>query len=239
MLHEQRPELTRGVEPEHGPSRFVRVSHQAEQLQLLGTRRLCQKGEVLLRSGDVPDCCYFVLTGQVVAVKETEGGSELILCIMEENSLLAEANMLFHRALPVTFRATMPTEVYRIPESVLRSAIATDTTMAMTVMECIADKFFAEAAENEKIKSHNAAWLLCDLLISMAERYGVAYDDKVLIRKKLTIDSMTSMLGVNRATTVRAIRSLKDVGLLENINGFYCVRSIEQLRRHQELRAVV
>ena len=48
------------------------------------------------------------------------------------------------------------------------------------------------------------------------------------------MSNMTNLLGVNRATTVRSIRALKDMNLLENINGFYCIRSIEQLKRHQE-----
>src|SRR5699024_11192556 len=72
-------------------------------------------------------------------------------------------------------------------------------------------------------------------LISFARRYGVSYDEKILINKKLSIDYITNLLGVNRATTVRAIRKLKDMNLLENINGFYCIRGIQTLKSHQEI----
>ena len=44
---------------------------------------------------------------------------------------------------------------------------------------------------------------------------------------------MSNLLGINRITTVRGIKKLKDMGLLEQINGLYCIRDIERLKRHQ------
>lgn len=216
-------------------SRFVHIRRSADRLKQLGEYKRYPKNAVLIDMGEIPDCCYLVLSGQVTAVKETGEGNELFFYLMEEDSLCGEVNMLFHRPLPVLFRTSMPSELIRIDEKTLREAIASDPDLAMDVMECVADKFFEAMDELEKIKTHSAAWLLCDLLISFARRYGVSYDEKILINKKLSIDYITNLLGVNRATTVRAIRKLKDMNLLENINGFYCIRGIEQLKRHQEI----
>ena len=223
-----------GQEEKEKFSRFVHMRHSVEPLIRLGERRRYPKNTVLIRAGEVPSCCYLVLSGQVVAVKETEEGNELFFYVMEENSLCGEANALFARPLPVLFRTTMPSELVRIDKDVLRRAIETDPSLSMAILECMADKFFEAMDENEKIKSHQAAWLLCDLLITFAKRYGIGYDGKILIHKRLSIEYMTNLLGVNRATTVRSIRALKDMNLLENINGFYCIRSIEQLKRHQQ-----
>jgi CRP/FNR family transcriptional regulator len=56
-----------------------------------------------------------------------------------------------------------------------------------------------------------------------------------MIATKVSIQLLTGMLGVNRASVVRAIKTLKDVNLLEYINGYYCIRSVEKLIQHKEL----
>lgn len=222
-------------EEQETTSRFVYMRRSVERLKQLGESRKYPKNTVIIQEGEIPSCCYLVLSGQVVAAKETQEGNELFFYLMEENSLCGEANMLFHRALPVMFRTTVTSELVCIREHVLRAAMEKDPELAMAVFECVADKFFEAMDENAKMKSHSATWLLCDLLITFARQYGIAYDDKILIHKKISIEYITNLLGVNRATTVRAIRKLKDMNLLENINGFYCIRGIEQLQRHQVL----
>lgn len=216
------------------PSRFIHMSHCFEKLENLGELQEFPKNHIIIREGEIPQCCYLVKSGQVVAVTETEAGNELFFCIMENKALFGEVNMLFERTLAVTFRTTMPSQLIRIEKEVLEEALKEDSAVAMAILECVSDKFFAAMDENQKMKSHNATWMLCDLLLSLAEQYGAAYDDKILIQKKFSIDVITSMLGVNRATTVRAIKSLKDLNLIENINGYYCIRSIERLKLHQE-----
>ncbi len=216
------------------PSRFIHMRHYNDSLWVLGKSCHAEKNETIIRAGEIPSACYLVKSGQVAAVAETGNGNELIFCLMEANSTFAEANVLFRRRLPVTFRAMVPTELLRIRREELEEAVHRDNELALALLEEMSDKFFAVVDENQKMKSHSAVWMLCDLLQVLIRQYGVAYDDKILIQKRLSIDRITSMLGVNRATTVRALRSLKDLNLLENINGYYCVRSEELLRRHQE-----
>ncbi|MCQ4637043.1 Crp/Fnr family transcriptional regulator [Anaerovorax odorimutans] len=219
---------------EENPSRFLHMRRCIDKLERLGETQSFPKNHTIIRAGKIPECCYLVKSGQVVAVTETESGNELFFCIMETNALFGEMNMLFERILPITFRTTVPTELIRIEKQALKEAFKNDSDIAMAILEYAADKFFAAIDENQKMKSHNATWRLCDLLLSLAEQYGVAYDNKTLIQKKFSIEIITSMLGVNRATTVRAIKSLKDLGLIETINGYYCIRDIELLKTHQE-----
>lgn len=43
---------------------------------------------------------------------------------------------------------------------------------------------------------------------------------------------MASMLRVSRITVARTIKELKDLSLIENINGFLCIRDEKKLRSH-------
>lgn len=110
-----------------------------------------------------------------------------------------------------------------------------DPQLLNALLFSVSNKFLEAMEELRKERNHSAAWRLCDTLLCFSERYGVPYDGKVLIQKNISLQSLAAMMGVNRATAVRAMRRLRDMGLVENINGFYCVRSIDSLRRHQEL----
>ena len=43
------------------------------------------------------------------------------------------------------------------------------------------------------------------------------------------------MLGMNRVTVSKKFKELRDISLLEQINGYLCVRSAEALQKHMEL----
>lgn len=228
-------EYYNGTEVMHAPSRLLFTHCNTVQLGELGVEREFPKNYVLSQQNTVPQYCYLVRSGQVYGVEQTESGDELIHYVMGENALFAEANVLFERPCPIQFRTAMPSRLICIEKSVLQRAVRSDSKLMYQMLEGVADKFFEAMDEIRNMKSYNAAWLLCDLLLTFAERYGVNYDGKVLIRYHLSIQLMTSMLGINRATTLRVIKSLKNLNLLELINGYYCIRSLDKLREHQEM----
>ena len=73
---------------------------------------------------------------------------------------------------------------------------------------------------------------VCNLLLMFAERYGVPYDGKLLIKEKISQQMMANLLGVNRITMVRAIKELREMGFVDQVNGFYCIRDKERMRQY-------
>lgn len=45
---------------------------------------------------------------------------------------------------------------------------------------------------------------------------------------------MAALLQSSRVSVARAMKQLKDLNLVEYVNGFYCIRSTKQLQRHME-----
>lgn len=219
-----------------GTSRILGDEGDPRPLEMLGEGiRTFPKNHVLLESGCVPDYCYLVQRGQVCGVGLSPSGEEQIYYIMDRGALFLEANLIFQRPAGVRFRTNMPSELIPIRRERLMAAIEESPRILYIVLGNVSGKFFEAMDELREIKSYNANWHLCKLLLSLAERYGVAYDGKVLIQRRIGIQFLTSMLGVNRATTVRGLRQLRNLGLIENINGYYCVRDLAALARHQEL----
>ena len=45
---------------------------------------------------------------------------------------------------------------------------------------------------------------------------------------------MANLLGVNRVTLVRAVKELREMGFVEQINGFYCIRDEVRMQQYME-----
>ena len=215
-------------------SRLLYLPRGITRLEKLGEKKQFPKNHILIQAGEKPRYCYIVKYGRVVAYEYTLNGEERIYNFNEQNSLLLEANLLFDYASPISFKTARPSELVCIDQETLLNTVNTDPEVSMDIMESLATKFFSSMDQIRHANFHNAGWKICDLLLIFADRYGMPYDGKVLIREKISQQLLSNLLGINRVTAVRAIKELKEMSLIEQINGFYWIRAIERLRRHQE-----
>ncbi|MDO4328762.1 MAG: Crp/Fnr family transcriptional regulator [Lachnospiraceae bacterium] len=229
-------EIKKTIQAPHADfvSRLLYLPRGISRLVELGERKIFPKNYELVRAGAIPKYCYIVKSGRVAAYEYTIGGEERIYNFNECNSLLLEANVLFDYVSPVNFKTTLPSELICIDKETLLEAISRDPQVSMDVMESLATKFMSSMDQIRHANFHNAEWKICDLLLIFADRYGVPYDGKILIKEKVSQQLLSNLLGINRVTAVRAIKSLKEMSLIEQINGYYCIRDVERLKRHQE-----
>ena len=113
------------------------------------------------------------------------------------------------------------------------NAVMSEPEIAMDIIQSLSTKFIAAMDQIRNMTYRSSEWRICDLLLIYADFYGVEYDGKILIQEKISQQIMSNLLGINRITTVRGIKNLKNMGLIEQINGLYCIRDVERLRRHQ------
>ncbi len=229
----------KNIKPAQAPrvnlvSRLLYLPRGISRLEKLGDKKTFPKNHILVQAGSLPKYCYIVKQGRVIGYEYTISGEERIYNFNEKNSILCEANVLFDWDSPVSFKTAMPCELICIDKETLLEAIERDPLISMDIMESMGIKFMSAMEQIRHANVHNAAWKICDLLLIFAEHYGVAYDGKIMIREKISQQLLSNLLGINRVTAVRAIKDLKDMGLIEQINGYYCIRDREKLRRHQE-----
>lgn len=215
-------------------TRLIRLPRGISRLEKLGQKKKVPKDYMLVEAGEIPKYCYIVKSGRVVCYEYSVSGEERIYNFNETNSLLLESYVLFDTVVPVNFKATVPTELICIDKETLMNAITSDAQIGMDIMQSLHIKFNSSMEQIRHANFHNASWKICDLLLMFAERYGVEYDGKILIKEKISQQLLSNLLGINRVTAVRAIKELKDMSLIEQVNGYYCIRDVEKLKRHQE-----
>lgn len=214
-------------------TRLLRLPRGISRLEHLGQKKKVEKDYMLVEAGTVPKYCYIIKRGRVACYEYSISGEERIYNFNEDNSLLLESYLLFDTMVPVNFKTVLPTELICIDKETLLHAISTDSEICMDIMQSLHMKFNTSMEQIRHTNFHNASWKICDLLLMFADRYGVPYDGKVLIKEKISQQLLSNLLGINRVTAVRAIKELKDMSLIEQVNGYYCIRDIEKLKRHQ------
>lgn len=204
----------------------------ASRYERLGTTIAIPKNCILHQAGDRPDACYWIKKGRVMSFEYTAGGEERIYNIIDAGSLLLEANVLLHRPLTLSFLTLQPCILVRIPGEALFADIASSPEAALDLLQSVSGKFLSMVDQVRDSSNHNATWNVCNMLLILAERYGAEYDGKILINERISQKMLAGMLRINRVTVVRIFSELKNLGMLEQINGYYCIRSEQVLRKH-------
>lgn len=211
-----------------------RSAPDKREFKVLGTEVTIPKNTIVHNANEVPLYAYYVLSGSIVSFEYTASGNERIYAISSRGTLVLEESVILQQPVPVSFKASRETRAIKISRESLLQAVASDPDIAMEIIRSTSAKLLSAMEVIRQSTSTSAAWKICNLLLIFASQYGVPYDNKILIDTKLSQQNIANLLGLNRITTLRVMKDLKDMGIIEQINGFYCVRSMDSLMRHME-----
>ena len=220
--------LARGMYQMEIPQAF------AMYIQSLGTVIHLEKNQILYKAGDIPDSCYYICQGQIVSYEYTQAGSEHVYSTSQLGELILVPSMVVTHPLSLNFKAGEPAMLVRIPRETMLQAFTENPEFASLLVYSLSLRLITTIESFREKGNYSLPWRVCNLLLHMAEAKGVDYDGKVLIQEKISQQSMANRLHANRVTVARAMRDLKDHGLVEYINGYYCVRSLDKLKKHMD-----
>ncbi len=215
-------------------SHLLYLPDKSYELQKLGECIFLPKNHILLEAYEESKYCYVVKSGRVLSYENYPNGEERIYHFHEEGSLFLEENVLFYQTTPLSFRTACGTELIRISRDRLLVEIKSNPDFAFDLIETALTKFHSTMEQVRHVKTYSITWKICDLLLSFVEYNGRSYGNKLLIKEKISQQTISNLIGVNRITAVRAIKELKDMGLLEMVKGMYCIPDVEKLKEYQE-----
>jgi len=215
----------------------VRDIYTEEELYAIlehkGSEETVAKGTYLYRIGQtqMPDV-ILLKKGTAKACQITAAGEEHIYNIFRSGSNLFLMACITNEPPALNFITTSQCHVIRIPADVLSEAIWKDGRLARTLLTDFCKKLAFSYKRLRECESYNTEWKLCNMLLSMAERSGVEYEGKILIREKVSQQTMAGMLRVSRITVARTLKVLRDLALIETVNGYICIRDEAELLQH-------
>jgi CRP/FNR family transcriptional regulator len=216
------------------PSRLMYHPLETASLEKLGFLTKMPKNSIFIEPGDIPKYCYVVKKGGVIGFEYASGGDERIYNIMLPGSLVLEMNVILNKPSPVYFKSIKPSELVCIDRHTLLRQMNDDFHLAIKIIESISNKYLTAMEQIRETECHDTNWRFCSLLLMFADRYGVPYNGTIIIKEKINQQILSDLLGVNRITVNRIIKTLKDSDLLSQINGYYCILDTNKLRQHMD-----
>jgi CRP/FNR family transcriptional regulator len=232
MMVIRRPLITKGAEADLH-NQIIYIPQKTMLLSNLGKVKKIPKNTVFVKPDDPPHYCYLLKSGCVFGYEYTASGEMRVYDLILPRFLFMEMNLLLNHPSPVYFKTVKPSEIVCIDRHTLLSQISENFQLAMAVIESISYKFFEAMNQVRGSNAHDTTWRFCNLLLILGEKYGVPYNGKILIKEKISQQLQSNLLGVNRVTINRISQKLKDMGLVEQINGYNCI-DVEKLKRHME-----
>jgi CRP-like cAMP-binding protein len=187
---------------------FVDLS-EAELETVAGASRstASRKGARVFEEGAAADCCYVLTSGSAKLVLAAEGGTEIILGVLQPRELVGEVALLDGSTRSADLITTEECHFIRIPASTfdtLRRNFQFERRIvahAMSLLRSANDQVRGTAALPSLSK---VAWCLARLARREGTRRG-----RAIVLPKRPHHELAEMAGLSRETVTRALATLK------------------------------
>lgn len=205
--------------------------------ECVGTHLSIPKNHILVRAGDIPSCCYVILSGSIAGFEYTATFEERSYIFDHFNSngiLLLDSHVITGYPVPVTIRTQTDTELLQITRGQLMQLIHADPEYALELLYSTSYKFFSAVEQLREARCNKTSAITSKLFLGLAHRYGNTTGDEIVISKPFTQQELANLLGVNRITFIRVMKELRELGLIEIHDHRYCIPSIQKLKEFIE-----
>lgn len=199
----------------------------------LGREREWQRGEALIRTGERAESAIVLLAGLVKIHRTAADGQEVVFGIAGPGDLLGEVSATRQsvRSASVTALVTVTARVVGVLE--LRSFLADHPRAALALLDLTLSRLYVADAQRVEFATSESLGRVTSRIVELAERFGHPVDSGA-IEAALPInqEELASWSGSSRESTARALRTLRELGLIQTHRLRLTVLDLERLRAH-------
>lgn len=196
----------------------------------MGNKKYFKKNEIFIRQGEVNNFLYILLKGKAVLYSEAENGSLYMGSILASPCVFADQHVISQKKMKYSFKCIEKSELIKIDRDAIIEIMKTDFDVNMFLYNLNTNNFFSLCArvyDYSKVSSERRVILL---FIEFTDEFGVKVEDKIKINFKFTQQFISDLVNVERSTAVRTIKKLKEMNIIEKINGYYYIKDINLLK---------
>lgn len=200
-----------------------------EKLLNNGIGRRFNKGEVLMMEGTLGGSVFAILDG-VVKVIGSGDGRDVLLAFRKRGDLAGEFAAMDREPRSATIVACDMVRTAAIPLSRFQRCVRDEPRIAEAIVASITTKLRAANKYRVDFAGLNATIRMARALYYLAENYGQPGKPGTAIQLPATQPELAALCGVANSTGQRALRRLRDQGIIITGHGSTTVQSLKQLR---------
>lgn len=198
-----------------------------------GRRRTWQRGDVLVHAGDRSDSAIVLLGGLVKIHRSAAQGDDVVLGIVGPGDLLGEMSAVRDAVRSATATALVDVAAAVLPVPVLRGFLSSRPRATLALLELALARLHDSDARRVEFAAAGSLGRVASRLVELAERFGepgAAGEIEVVL--PFTQEELASWSAASRESTARALRTLRQLRLIETHRRRLTVRDLERLRTH-------
>ena len=176
-------------------------------------------GQIIQQRGDEPDGFWLIVEGTVVAGQFLSGGDFRAVAVLGPGDSYGELAVFAASRRKVDALSRGKSKVRFIPGSTFLAALGKHQKSSMALLAALSAQLQHTLDELAGMRRGSNPMRLAALLSNLVGRDGVT---------KVTQQELAELLGVTRATTNAALRTLEEANLIER--GYGLIRVIEPQR---------
>ncbi|WP_283139003.1 Crp/Fnr family transcriptional regulator [Rhizohabitans arisaemae] len=199
-------------------------------LHRLGRRRRWERGETLIREGDAADSVLILTEGRVKVCSLTESGVEVILAIRGPGSLLGEFSAIDGEPRSADVAALEPASGLVVPVAAFAGYLQNRGRVTLLLLRLVVARMRDADRKRIEFGATDATGRVATRLVELAERFGERVPAGLRISLPISQDELAGWVGASREAVSKALRSLRDRGLIETGRRRVIIRDLDRLR---------
>ena len=192
------------------------------------------EGHYVAVPGYTPKICYFITSGRVTGGLISSVESQRILLAYERGTLMLVQYMLTAKPCNMYFRAVEHTTARLITYNELTEAMKRDFSLTLDIIDAVSA--LGELAHERRRfeEAADATDKVISLLLDFAMSFGTEAGEGVIINERISQTKIGALGGLHRVTVSRELKRLRDLGLIDMVDGCYRIISIDAMLRYRD-----
>ncbi len=196
------------------PGTFASLLEPDEWSRLEGLGHVVRfpQGAVLMAEREPSDQVMILLEGHIKTTLVGEGGHEALLSLRDPGDVLGELSAIDGQPRVATVTALDAVSALVVPAPLFRRHLETTPRVAVALLIVVTRRFREATLVRSQFGASDTIARLAARLVELAERYGRATDDGILIALALSQEELGAWTGASRAGLASALRTLRELG---------------------------
>lgn len=204
-----------------------------DALLALGHAREFSQRDALVRAGEAADSAIVLVSGLVKIHRSAADGDEVVFGIAGAGDLFGEMSVIRDtvRSATATALTSVAAITVGIPE--LRSFFSAHAAATSALLELTLGRLYVADMQRLEFATADSLGRVTSRLVELAERFGETRGEGVIeVPLPLNQEELASWSAASRESTARALRTLRELDLIETDRLHVTVLDLERLRNH-------
>lgn len=208
----------------------------AAALKSHGIARTYPRGQALFTEGDLGERVFMIEHGWVTLRTAGPDGEEMILALRGPGEIVGEMSAFDGAPRTATAVAVGEVEAIVAPARAIASVLERDVVAANDFARILAARLRESDRQRLEYTALDTLARVARRLLDLADRFGQEVSDGVKVELPLSQEELASWCGASRESTVKALRTLREVGAITTGRRVVTLHDPAGMRTYARLR---